>query len=91
LAAKTDWDTYTGAQERPGNNLTKNNSSGFSALPGGYRIGKVVRSTARVTTVYWWSATEDDASYAWTVTSTTASATFTGNTIPRVAVIQLGC
>jgi len=36
LASKTDWTTtyYSGAI---GNDLSKNNSSGFSALPGGYR------------------------------------------------------
>jgi uncharacterized protein (TIGR02145 family) len=65
LAAKTDWVSYsyTGVG-CPGNNLTKNNSSGFSALPGGdrflngnfYDIGYYG---------FWWSATEDDASSAW--------------------------
>jgi uncharacterized protein (TIGR02145 family) len=63
LAAKTDWrtDTTTGAI---GCDLTKNNSSGFSALPGGYRdIGgyfDVIGSDG-----LWWSATEVSASYAW--------------------------
>jgi len=37
LAATTDWDTYTGTGAI-GTDLTKNNSSGFSALPGGYRF-----------------------------------------------------
>ena len=36
LAAQTDWYPFTGAGY-PGNDLTKNNRSGFSALPGGYR------------------------------------------------------
>jgi uncharacterized protein (TIGR02145 family) len=60
MATQTDWyqTTYAGAI---GNNLSANNSSGFSALPGGYR-----------TTSgdffywghdgYWWAATECDAS-----------------------------
>jgi len=36
LSAKTDWDTYTVAGAI-GYNLTKNNRSGFTALPGGSR------------------------------------------------------
>jgi len=36
LAAKTDWNESSNTGEI-GNELTKNNSSGFSALPGGYR------------------------------------------------------
>ena len=36
LAASTIWHTYTGLGTI-GNDLTKNNSSGFTALPGGYR------------------------------------------------------
>jgi uncharacterized protein (TIGR02145 family) len=54
-------ETVTGS---PGKNSALNNSSGFSALPDGYRwyngnfIG--MRSC-----VYWWSATEDDVSSAY--------------------------
>ena len=64
LAAKTDW-TYPGAGAGwPGNNLTKNNSSGFSALPGGYRnyYGSFLGQSNYGG---WWSATEWDASYAY--------------------------
>jgi uncharacterized protein (TIGR02145 family) len=63
MAAKTDWyiDTIPGAI---GFDLTKNNSSGFSAIPGGYRyflgdfnlIGELG---------CWWSTTERDAYYVW--------------------------
>ena len=35
LAAKTDWESYTEAVT-PGNALSKNNASSFSALPGGF-------------------------------------------------------
>ena len=63
LAAKTDWYTYstTGAI---GNDLTENNSSGFSALPGGFRqiFGVFYFQSSYG---YWWSATEFDASFAW--------------------------
>jgi uncharacterized protein (TIGR02145 family) len=37
MAAKTDWKTYS-TPGAIGNDLTMNNSTGFSALPGGYRI-----------------------------------------------------
>jgi uncharacterized protein (TIGR02145 family) len=56
LAAKTDWysDTITGTI---GKNLTNNNSSGFSALPGGCRSynGLFYDIGYRGN---WWSATE---------------------------------
>jgi len=63
LAAKTDWtaSTTTGAI---GNDLTLNNSTGFSALPGGYRnnngsfyyLGLIGN---------WWSAAEYSSAGAW--------------------------
>jgi uncharacterized protein (TIGR02145 family) len=63
LATKTDWLSYqtTGTI---GCDLTKNNRSGFSALPGGYRSydGNFYYQSHYG---YWWSATEYDASYAW--------------------------
>ena len=63
LAAKTDWYSFTGAGF-PGNNLTKNNSSGFSALPGGcrYDYGTFCSQSDDGN---WWSATEGDATNAW--------------------------
>ena len=63
LAATTDWYTYTGTGA-PGADLTKNNSSGFTALPGGYR-----NSSGTFGYVgyygYWWSSTEYDTAFAW--------------------------
>jgi uncharacterized protein (TIGR02145 family) len=63
LAAKTDWctDTTTGTI---GNDLTMNNSSGFSALPGGYRYynGYFLYQSNNGN---WWSATEFTPSYAY--------------------------
>jgi uncharacterized protein (TIGR02145 family) len=63
LSAKTDWKSYT-ATGTIGRDLTLNNSSGFSALPCGYRdnYGYFLQSYSFC---YWWSATEDIASYAW--------------------------
>ena len=63
LAATTDWNSFTGPGTI-GNDLTKNNSSGFAGLPGGgryssgtfYSIGSFG---------YWWSSTEYYAEDAW--------------------------
>jgi len=62
LAATTDWNSYTGIGTI-GNDLTKNNSSGFAALPGGryysgtfYGIGDYGS---------WWSSTEGSTTSAW--------------------------
>lgn len=63
LAAKTDWSTYPTAGSI-GCDLTKNNRSGFSALPGGGRSYDGSFST-QSNDGDWWSATEDDASLAW--------------------------
>jgi uncharacterized protein (TIGR02145 family) len=63
LAAKADWasNNWSGT---PGNDLSKNNASGFSALPGGSRsIDGSFRNQSY--NGYWWSATEDDASNAY--------------------------
>jgi uncharacterized protein (TIGR02145 family) len=62
LAATTNWTTYKDAGAI-GNDLSKNNSTGFSAMPGGgcyaggfYFVGR---------DGYWWSSTENDASSTW--------------------------
>jgi uncharacterized protein (TIGR02145 family) len=65
MAAPTDWksnsDGVTGAI---GNDLTKNNSSGFSALPGGARdIDNDFNGLD--SNGYWWSATEGGATCTW--------------------------
>lgn len=68
LSAKTDWDDWLsnlslGAiVNQPG----KNNSSGFTALPGGLRLpadGNFYNQS-RYASGYWWSATEYNASFA---------------------------
>lgn len=63
LAATTDWYTYTGTGT-PGADLTKNNSSGFTALPGGNRLKD---GTFGNIGYYgnWWSSTELYTSSAW--------------------------
>lgn len=41
------------------------NSSGFSALPGGYRFGATGDFYLLTTITYWWTATEHDADRGW--------------------------
>lgn len=66
LAAKTDWETST-TTGVIGNDLTKNNSSGFSALPGGSHVTSGLGGSLYLqsSSGHWWSATEHDASIAW--------------------------
>ena len=63
LASQTDWSSSS-YEGNIGNDLSKNNASGFSALPGGARD-----SSGNFYDIgfngYWWSATEDDADNAW--------------------------
>jgi uncharacterized protein (TIGR02145 family) len=63
MAAKTDWQScaITGAI---GNDLCQNNTSGFSALPGGLRDYDG-NFNAQGYYGFWWSATKDDASDAY--------------------------
>jgi uncharacterized protein (TIGR02145 family) len=63
LAAKTDWLSSSTAGV-VGNDLSSNNSTGFSALPGGSR-GNDGNFYGQSNGGYWWSATEDDASLAY--------------------------
>ena len=64
LAATTDWTTYSGTGTI-GNDLTKNNSTGFSALPGGIRND--IDGTFYIVggNGYWWSSTESYTVGAW--------------------------
>jgi uncharacterized protein (TIGR02145 family) len=63
LSAKTDWQIST-EPNALSNDLTKNNASGFSALPAGYRYYDGTFAN-QMSDAYWWSATQYDASYAW--------------------------
>jgi uncharacterized protein (TIGR02145 family) len=64
LAAKTDWSTYSTTIGSIAYDLTKNNSSGFSALPGGYRLRD---GSFNCIGIYghWWSTTVYSASFAY--------------------------
>jgi len=63
MAAKTDWISSV-TEGMPGNDMSSNNSSGFSALPGGSR-GHDGHFSFISYRGYWWSASEFDASYAY--------------------------
>lgn len=67
MAAKTDWWTSSNAG-KIGCDLTKNNRSGFSALPGGYRNYDGYFD-CKVIDGYWWSAMEfsENSAYLWTL------------------------
>ncbi len=56
MAAKTDWIT-SNEEGNVGNNLSTNNSSGFSALPGGFRY-RYTNFYNQGFHGYWWSTTE---------------------------------
>ena len=63
LASKTDW-ISSGTKGCVGNDLQSNNSTGFSALPGGCRYSFDAFGD-QSDYGYWWSSTEYDASYAY--------------------------
>lgn len=56
LASKTDW-LKTIKPGAIGNNETKNNSSGFNALPGGLRNNKITSFNSLGMSGAWWSST----------------------------------
>lgn len=61
LAATTDWTTFIGTGAI-GNDFKKNNSTGFSALPGGCRSFSYPDATFDGLNIssYWWSIVPDD-------------------------------
>jgi uncharacterized protein (TIGR02145 family) len=63
LSAKTDW-TESKESGAISNDLSRNNASGFSAFPSGYRYYDGTFND-KGTMCYWWSATAYDASYAY--------------------------
>ena len=65
IAANTYWKSSTTAGA-PGNNLTSNNSTGFSALPGGGRYGVNTGEFFSLNVgSFWWSSTQFSDIEAW--------------------------
>jgi uncharacterized protein (TIGR02145 family) len=64
LSATTNWslDTYVGAV---GNDLSKNNSSGFNALPAGYRFYQDGTFIGLNGFTIWWTSSEQSNDKAW--------------------------
>jgi uncharacterized protein (TIGR02145 family) len=67
LAANSHWQTVSGSSA-VGGDLSRNNASGFSALPGGFRVN-IGRSFSKIdSTGIWWSASASDSlRLAWTM------------------------
>jgi uncharacterized protein (TIGR02145 family) len=63
LASTTAWDTWIFAGTI-GNNLASNNSSGFTALPGG-SVGSNVIIGISGSNGHWWSVSENDITSSW--------------------------
>jgi uncharacterized protein (TIGR02145 family)/uncharacterized repeat protein (TIGR02543 family) len=57
LAATTDWNASSAPEDEICSNLSKNNKSGFSALPGGCRIGGDGTFADLRYFGYWWCST----------------------------------
>jgi uncharacterized protein (TIGR02145 family) len=71
LCAQTDWEVDTHYVGTPGKDLSKNNASGFSAVPAGYRTYDGT-FTSQNEMGFFWTATQQDASfglmrYLWSV------------------------
>ena len=64
MCTKTDWPADSLDTGAVGNDASKNNASGFSAIPAGYRYYDGT-FTEQITFSHFWTATERDASYAW--------------------------
>ena len=63
LAATTDWVTNT-SLGAIGNDLTKNNRSGFTALPSGRRANSETFMDFEDRS-FWWSSTQNTTTYSW--------------------------
>jgi uncharacterized protein (TIGR02145 family) len=63
MAQTTDWQTFTEAGA-VGKDLSKNNASGFSALPGGTHYFDGTFFDQNVIG-YWWTSTARDGTYTW--------------------------
>ena len=64
IAATSGWEMDT-TSTSPGNDQSKNNSSGFSAIPGGFRCPECEGFSFIGQGGYWWSSTNGSDKFAW--------------------------
>jgi uncharacterized protein (TIGR02145 family) len=64
MVATSGWD-IDGTQGNPGNDQSNNNSSGFSAIPGGFRASDNAGFSFIGGGGYWWSSTDGGTILAW--------------------------
>jgi len=64
LASKTNWTYISTTPGAIGNDLTKNNRSGFTGLPSGYRFGNGTFDDIG-NGGSWWSSTQSNTNFAW--------------------------
>ena len=91
LAANINWSAYTSTGS-VGNNLSINNYSGFSALPGGFRTSYsdgVFRNVG--SGGYWWSSTSYDTSYAWYRELYCTDSTVSRDNYPKASGFSVRC
>jgi uncharacterized protein (TIGR02145 family) len=69
LASKTNWESSNSSYSI-GSNLLKNNSSGFDALPGGFRNDSTSYFSKRGTQGIWWTSTLYNSKSAWCLSLT---------------------
>jgi uncharacterized protein (TIGR02145 family) len=65
MASTSGWLVLNSSAGYPGNNPPSNNSSGFSALPGGYRYSRLGPFGYIGYDGYWWSSLESSTTHAW--------------------------
>jgi len=90
LSATTNWITYKSPYSI-GNDLSKNNKSGFSALPGGCRE---VSNSAFINFSYggyWWSSTEDGVDFVWNRALKYHSSEFIKRYDPKFTGLSVRC
>ncbi|MCX6302058.1 MAG: fibrobacter succinogenes major paralogous domain-containing protein [Bacteroidia bacterium] len=67
MASRIGWNPDLTAASNVGNTPTANNSSGFSGMPGGFRDSYGLIFTDIGNSVYWWSSTLSEGSYAYSL------------------------
>jgi uncharacterized protein (TIGR02145 family) len=91
LAATTNWD-YSSTAGTPGNDLSSNNSSGFSALPGGWLDSGGISLFRQVGIAgLWWSSTEDGNYYALRMELGNSTSEYYLNNEPKIYGFSVRC